>query len=159
VESCSKKRHTKIKILKSTWAFKIKRLPSGKLRKFKARLCVHGDLQTFGVNYWETYARVVSWTTVRLITVLALVHDLHSKQVDYVNAYCQAPLKDHEELYMEPPRGYKLNCEVPCVLKLLMSLYGLRQAGSNWFLYLKDSLMRRGFRQSALDPCFFIRNM
>ena len=103
------------KILKSTWAFKIKRLPSGKVRKFKARLCVRGDLQTFGVNYWETYAPVVSWTTVRLLTVLALVHDLHSKQVDYVNAYCQAPLQDHEELYMEPLRGYKIDCDEPCV--------------------------------------------
>ena len=70
-------------------------------------------------------------------------------------ACCQAPLKDHEELYMEPPRGYKINCEVACALKLLMSLYGLRQAGSNWFLYLKDSLLRRDFRQSALDPCLF----
>ena len=38
------------KILKSTWALKIKRLLSGKIRKFKARLCVRGDLQTFGVN-------------------------------------------------------------------------------------------------------------
>ena len=56
---------------------------------------------------------------------------------------------------MEPPRGYKIDCDEPCVLKLLMSLYGLRQAGSNWFLYLKDSLLRRGFKQSELDPCLF----
>ena len=100
----SKKDIPRSKILKSTWAFKVKRFPSGKIRKFKARLCVRGDLQTFGVNYWETYAPVVSWTTVRLLTVLALVHDIHSKQADYVNAYCQAPLQDHEELYMESLR-------------------------------------------------------
>jgi len=36
-----------------------------------------------------------------------------------------------------------------------MSLYGLRQAGKNWFLCLKSSLLLRGFVQSQIDPCLF----
>ena len=31
-------------VLKSTWAFKIKRFPNGLVRKFKARFCVRGDM-------------------------------------------------------------------------------------------------------------------
>ena len=32
-------------ILSSTWDFKVKRFPYGRLQKFKARLCARGDIQ------------------------------------------------------------------------------------------------------------------
>ena len=144
-------------VLKSTWVFKIKRLPSRIIRKFKARLCVRGDLQRHGIDYWDTYAPVVSWTTVRLVLILCQVHGLQSRQVDYVNAYCQAALS--EALFMEIPPRYRANdkkiSRQTHVLKLLMSLYGLRQTGKNWFLCLKASLLHRGFVQSQIDPCLF----
>jgi hypothetical protein len=44
------------------------------------------------------------------------------------------------------------------VLLISKNLYGLRQAGNNWFDKLHDSLISRGFRQSSIDPCLFIRN-
>ena len=47
------------RILKGTWALKLKRLPDGTPSKYKARYCVRGDLQTEGVDYFETYAPVV----------------------------------------------------------------------------------------------------
>jgi hypothetical protein len=43
------------------------------------------------------------------------------------------------------------------VLFISKNLYGLRQAGNNWFDKLRDSLLFRGFRQSSVDPCLFIR--
>ena len=46
-------------VLPGTWAFKLKRLPGGSPSRFKARYCVHGDLQTEGVDYFDTYAPVV----------------------------------------------------------------------------------------------------
>jgi hypothetical protein len=45
-------------VLKSTWVFKLKRLPDGTPSKFKARFCVRGDLQQEGVDFFETYATV-----------------------------------------------------------------------------------------------------
>ena len=47
------------KILKSTWTFKLKRLPDGTPLKYKDRFYIRGDLQTEGVDYFETYAPVV----------------------------------------------------------------------------------------------------
>lgn len=35
-------------------------------------------------------------------------------------------------------------------------MYRLHQAGNNWFDALCASLLSRGFRQSANDPCLFI---
>ena len=43
------------KTIQSIWSFKRKRFPSGLLQKHKARLCAHGGIQQWGVNYWETY--------------------------------------------------------------------------------------------------------
>ena len=59
-------------ILKSIWVFKLKRLPDGTALKYKARFCVRGDLQTEGVDYFETYAPVVQWSTIRLLLTLIL---------------------------------------------------------------------------------------
>jgi hypothetical protein len=48
-------------ILPGTWVFKIKRYPDGRFRKTKARFCVRGDRQVEGIDYFESYAPVVSW--------------------------------------------------------------------------------------------------
>ena len=48
-----------MKVLPSTWAFKIKRFPDGLVKKFKARFCARGDRQEYGINYWETWSPVV----------------------------------------------------------------------------------------------------
>jgi len=55
-------------VLPSTWAFKCKRYPSGDIRKLKARFCAHGDRQLEGINFFDTFAPVVNWTTVRLMS-------------------------------------------------------------------------------------------
>jgi hypothetical protein len=46
-------------VLRSTWAFKIKRYPDGRVKKFKARFCARGDMQKEGIDYFETWAPVV----------------------------------------------------------------------------------------------------
>ena len=52
-------------VIDSIWAFKLKRFPDGMAKKFKARFCAHGDQQLEGIDFFETYAPVVHWTTVR----------------------------------------------------------------------------------------------
>ena len=57
-------REDDMNVLPSTWAFKCKRFPDGLVQKLKARFCVRGDCQIDGVEVFDTYAPVVSWTTV-----------------------------------------------------------------------------------------------
>eukprot|EP00957_Ditylum_brightwellii_P137950 10517403-Ditylum_brightwellii.AAC.1 len=52
--------NVKKKQLMLIWSFKRKRHADGSLAKYKARLCCHGGQQQWGVNYYETYAPVVS---------------------------------------------------------------------------------------------------
>jgi hypothetical protein len=93
---------------------------------------------------------------------------MKSRQIDYIQAYTQAPVDC--EIYMHIPAQFTVvndtlqfssdptpgNSDV-YVLFISKNLYGLRQAGNNWFDKLRDSLLFRGFRQSSVDPCLFIR--
>ena len=65
-------RTPEMQIVQSTWAFKCKRYPDGSVNKLKARFCVRGDTQIEGIDYFETFAPVVTWTAVRLMFVLFL---------------------------------------------------------------------------------------
>ena len=148
------------KTILAIWSFKRKRFPDGTLNKHKARLCAHGGMQQWGVNYWETYAPVVNWISVRTLMALAIMNDLPTTAIDFVLAFPQASLKPGEQIFMELPFGMSLP-DKPAklyVLKLKKNLYGLKQAGLNWFEYLKEGLEERGFRQSEVDPCVFFKH-
>ena len=47
------------KILKRTWALRLKWLSDGTPSKYKTRLYIREDLQTEGIDYFGTYAPVV----------------------------------------------------------------------------------------------------
>ena len=122
--------------------------------KLKARYYVRGDLQREGIAYFETYAPVVQWSTVRLVLTLILANNWVTKQVDYTNAFAQAKL--NEEVYIESPRGFARK-DGKDVLKLNNSLYGLKQAPKTFYEKLRDGLLERGFQQSMIDPCLFLK--
>ena len=52
------------KPIQAIWSFRCKCLPDWTISKWKACLCPHGGQQELGMNYWETYAPVVNWSTV-----------------------------------------------------------------------------------------------
>ena len=77
------KKQSWMNVLPGTWAFKIKRYPDGLVKKLKARFCARGDRQIEGVDFFDTFAPVVNWTTVRLLLILTAQLGLATKQVDY----------------------------------------------------------------------------
>jgi hypothetical protein len=139
------------KIVGIQWVFKRKRFPDGSIRKLKARLVVRGDQQVHGIDYFDTYAPVVSWTTVRTLLTMSCVLGLETKQIDYTLAFCQATLD--EPVYVDMPQSYQVSGKV---LKLKKSLYGLAIAPKLFFETLKEALEYRGFVPSKTDPCMFV---
>ncbi len=136
-----------LKILPAIWSFRRKRAPDWSILKHKARVCPHGGHQVEGEHFWETYAPVVNWRTVRLVLVLSLLRNLQSRQIDYVNAYTQAPADC--DIFMSIPAGFTVqdntltftgtnmkNDSSDYVLRIKKNMYGLRQAGNNWFYAL-----------------------
>ena len=150
--------YVKRKQLMMIWSFKRKRKPDGTLDKYKARLCCHGGQQEWGITYWDTYAPVVSWSSVRILMTLANLHKLHTRAVDFIQAYPQAKIK--AVIFLKTPPGVTLETEGgrEMVLLLLKNLYGLKDAGLTWYEHLTAGLTKIGFEPTKSDPCVYVRN-
>ena len=109
------------------WSFKRKRNPEGIVTKHKARLCCHGGQQEWGINYWDTYSPVVSWSSVRILLTLSKLHNLHTKSIDFVQAFPQAKVKSM--IFLKTPAGVELTGNEESMLRLIKNLYGLKDAG------------------------------
>ena len=151
--------HPKGELLPVTWVFKIKRFTDYSIRKFKARLCVRGDVQKDKAeDPLDTYAPVVQWSTVRLLLILTQLLKLETLSVDFSNAFAQADMPKDKAVYLHLPRGFQPVGEFAkeMVLWLKKSLYGQAEAPKLWYEKLKKGLKDRGFETSQIDPCLFI---
>lgn len=125
--------------------------------KYKARFCVRGDMEIKGVDYFESYSPVVQWSTVRLLLIMSIVHGMHTRQVDYVNAFAQSPLPQNEECYIEMPQGFHDDGD-DTVLMLKKTLYGKSDSPLRFFNLLKDTLEKHEFKQLVnIDACLFVQ--
>jgi hypothetical protein len=127
-------------IVSSTWAFKIKCFPDGSVRKFRAR----GLEQVEGSDFDETFAPVVSWTTVRFLLMMSILLGLATKQVDYIDAFVQA-------------RQFTLKCREASLNQVKTTA----QEVALWFETKPEKpnkLKSLGFKSSEADPCLFASN-
>ena len=149
-------REPHMKVLKGTWAFKLKRTPDGVAYRHRSRFCVRGDQQEYGINYFETFAPVVQWSTIRLLLILILTNQWKAKVIDYTNAFPQANIDT--DIYVETPALFGCKSGEDKVLKLRKSLYGLKQSPRTFYQHLSKSLQNRGWTVSTIDPCLFMKH-
>ena len=147
------------RILPAVWSMKRKRdIKTRQVYKHKARLNIDGSKQRYGIDYFETHAPVVTWVTILILLVLSIINRWHTRQIDFVQAYPQAPIEF--DMYMELPKGIETRYGngKTHVLKLLKNLYGQRQAHRVWAEHLSAGLQKIGFVPSTVDPCMFYRD-
>ena len=89
-----------IKIITGVWAFKKKRHPDGSVKKLKARYCARGFEQEKDVDYFESFAPVCMWITVRILLVMSILMGLETKQIDYTGAFLHAPISTETYVHM-----------------------------------------------------------
>jgi hypothetical protein len=128
-------------------------LCDGKIHKWKARLNVDGSKQIKGINFWETYAPVAQWSSIRLVLCMVSLHKWKIKTFDFVQAFPQAP--SDTELYINIPKGCHIDGDNDkWCLKVVNNIYGQKQAGRVWHNSLTEKLINiLKFTQSKFDPC------
>ena len=130
---------------------------AGDERRFKARLCLKGFKQIFGVDYFNTFSPVATYDAIRIFLILMAAMDYKIDVVDITIAFLLAVLK--EEIYIKIPDGYpnasKLN-QNGKVLRLLKSLYGLKQAPYEWNKDLDTYLRSIGFQPCESEKCIYV---
>ena len=161
------------KTVKSRWHFRVKKDKEGNIEKHKARLVAKGFTQIKGIDYKETFAPTAKLKSVRTMLTIAAKNGWKILQDDVPSAYLKPELM--EETYMELPEGFHLLLEAgvdfrktyeellaeygdnPIVVRLLKTLYGLKQSGREWYKLFRSYLLGEGFIQSTQDPCVFYR--
>ena len=145
-------------VIASTWAFKCKRYPDGLIKKFKARFCARGNQHLEGIDFFETYAPVVQWTTIRLMFILEILLGLKSKQGDVTCAFLHADLEPGENVYVDMPLGFcsifkGWNKEMSQIEE--DSLWTLAEPSSVLEIYYQKT-KTCGLELSNFDPCLFV---
>lgn len=122
----------------------------------KVRMVVLGCKQVYGLDYYQTFAPVVKFTTIRALLAVAAINDWECEQMDVVTAFLNGDLE--EDIYMNVPEGMKTTANVNQVCKLKKALYGLKQAPRQWYSKIHDYLViNLKFTSSKNDPCLYIR--
>jgi hypothetical protein len=135
-------------ILPLTWVLKYKFDKHGYLLKFKARICVRGDLQLLGDK--DTYAATLAGRSFRVLMAITAKFDLDTRQLDAVNAFTNSILD--EDVYVHFPGGFHRR---GWVLKLLRALYGLRRSPLLWQKDLTQAFEQLDLKQCPEEPCLF----
>lgn len=150
--------------------------PDGTIERRKARLVAQGFCQTPGVHFNETFAPVARIGTIRAVVALAAQRNMKIRQFDVSTAYLNGNLQ--EEIFMEAPKNAaellqniveeKTNLSQQaadmllklkkndCVCLLKRGLYGLKQAGRQWYEKLNTALQNIGAEPTCADPCLYL---
>ena len=150
------KPETKTHLVKTKWVFKRKIAGDGTIERYKARLVAKGYTQKWCIDYFETFAPVAGRSTIRTYFARAAAQGTKVIHIDIKGAFLISDLK--ESIFITIPEGFELSESFGSndCLQLLKSLYGLKQAGRNWFLLLTSCLSKEmEFDQSKIDQCLF----
>ncbi|WVZ11776.1 hypothetical protein V8G54_016306 [Vigna mungo] len=126
------------------WIYKIKYNSDGSIERYKARLVAKGYNQIEELDYLDTFAPVAKITT-------------PLPSVGHLNNWMLIHGDLHEEVYMKIPPGLTpANKNQVC--KLQRSLYGLKQAGRQWYAKLHQFLLSNNYHCSISDNSLFLKH-
>ena len=141
-----------VKIMKTTWAMKLK--PNG---IFRARITARGYEQIDGIHFdgSSISAPVTNEFTVKIILVLGLMADWDFDLIDIHGAFLLGLFEDNEEIYIEVPQGFekKYIHYGDVVLKLVRTIYGTKQAAMAYWREQCIAMRDMNYDRSSCDPC------
>ena len=137
------------KLIETRWVYSTKPWENGD-KYYKARFVAKGYSQIKGIDYGAVFAPTVPLDNFRLLA--ATLPEYFLGHVDIKGAYLHADID--EEVYLRAPA--ELNVPDGHCLRLRKSLYGLKQAGRNWYLHISATLESKGWTQLQSTSCVFV---
>ena len=124
------------------WKYKIDNVNHTVTRK--CRLCLRGDWQKEGVDFFKdkTFSAVLNSRENRILYALAAANNWHMFSSDITQAFTYGELD--VPLYCYPPVGF--NCPKGKVFGLNYCLYGAKQAPARFMAVLTAFMIAEGFR-------------
>lgn len=134
-------------VLPLIWVFKYKLDNDGYLSKYKARICVRGDLQTTAE---ETYTATLAIRIFRALMAIAAYFNMEIRHYDAVNAFTNARLAN--PIYCHPPHGFS---DPDYLWELHRALYGLKTSPLLWYEELTKTLRNLNLQEVKDAPCLW----
>ena len=141
-----------IHLVGSKWVFDLKKNTDGMIARFKAHLVAEGFTQKQDVDYDETYTPVGTYTALRTLIALAAFYDWDIRQIDISTAFLHGRLK--HKIYMRSPKNIQV--QNGKILRLIKTLYSLKQSSWEWYERLCEELLLMGFVMLANDSAIFM---
>ena len=132
-----------------------KRDETGGIASRKSRLVAQGFSQAEGIDYAETFVPTAKLSAIRIIAAIAVRNDWELEQTDVDGAYLNAPLK--ETIYMRQAKGYEVPGKEHYVCLLKHAIYGLKQAGREWYEMLCRIMFKLNFKQCRVEHAVFYK--
>ena len=139
-----------------TLKFKVKYNADGSLNKRKSRLVARGFNQVYLENYSETFAPASQLDSLRLLVSFAAQNGLTISSLDVTGAFLHATLK--EDIWIRFGHDLPIPELRGTTAKLNKSLYGLKQAGHDWWKLLRGFLVNTlalDLKANSKDPCLY----
>jgi Reverse transcriptase (RNA-dependent DNA polymerase) len=135
------------------WVFRLKHDAARNIVKYQARIIAKGFTQQPRVDFRETFAPVTKLASIQSTIALAVTHNWELHQMDVKSAYLNGDLE--ETIFMDLSPGYTPPGSTGKVCKLKKSIYGLKQAGRQWYQKLSNCFDRIGLTKSTVDHTVF----
>lgn len=139
------------------WVSRTKYDEKGNISRLKARIVVKGYNQREGIDFDQTFAPVLKYTTLRVLLSIIATLDYEFLQFDVPTAFLNADLQ--EEVYMDVPEGVEGRDQLPpgTVCRLKKALYGLKQSPREWNKDLDRTILSLGWTRCITDSCLYVK--
>jgi hypothetical protein len=138
------------------WIFTFKHRADETIDRYKARLMAKEYIQSFDIDYQETFAPVTKMNTIRVLLFLAINFSWPLKQFDVKNAFLHGDLE--EKVYMQLPSRSNGPQSSGKMCRLWKALYGLKQSSRAWFGRFTDAMKRIAYHHGNSAHILFIKH-
>jgi hypothetical protein len=125
--------------------------------RYKVRYVAKGYAQRYGIDYEKTTAPTTRLESFRTILNIAATLGWDVQQIDVKTAFLHGILPEGETMYMEQPPGFTAEGRESWVMKLMKSIYGMKQASRIWNQTFHKAMKSLGFERLACEWCVYIR--
>ena len=143
--------------LKGKLVCKRKRDDTGQVVRYKVWYVAKGFAQRYGVDYDKTTAPTVRLESFRTVLHLAASLDWDIRQYNIKTAFLNRVLPETETMFMEQPTGFEVPGKEEWVMKLMKSIYGMKQAGRIWNQSFHKAVSEWGFEHLECEWCVYRR--
>ena len=144
--------------INSRIVLKVKFKANGDYDKHKARLVAKGFMEKLGSDFFSSFSPMASLTTARSLLAIAVHLGLEVFHSDIPQAFIKSILD--ADIWLRLPPGVNFmddKGKAHRIVKLVRSLYGLRQSPQLFNKELVRFMTSQGFKQANSDSCLFTK--